>query len=604
MRSYAIIYTTMAITDKIENLIKDSLKKQGVKGIDIVVEIPNDETHGEYSSNIAMILASKLKKNPMEIAQEIVGAMEKDIDIERVEVVKPGFINFFLSNRYLLTEASKIVDMKEQYFKLNCRKGSKVLIEYTDANLFKEMHIGHLYSNVVGESFARLQEALGADVKRSCYQGDVGLHVAKTLWGLEKKLQEDQLPFEKLETLDLEHRVEYLGQAYSLGEEHYTELKDAIAIEEIDNINYYIFYLVIDSLEKRDFQKYEEINLLEKYKKGRQWCIDFFEKIYEKVGTEFDYHFFESEVCEQGLKIVLENLGTIFEEDEGAILYRGNEEKNLHTRVFVNKYGLPVYEAKELALALKKSELIDFDESIVVTADEQSGYFKVVLDALSKIDESSAKKTRHIPHGKVKLPGSKKMSSRKGNILSAEWLIEETKMRVLGIMEENNEFDIENLEETAEKIAIGAIKYAFLKVGVGRDIVFDFDSSITFDGDTGPYLMYVFSRCKSILVEANSLSTKTLCLDLCLDNAYVKRLLSHISKYKGALLDSASNYFPSVLCQYLFELGKHFNSFYQNVRVLDAENEERQILLLLVNATMNVMEDGLNNLGIPIVERM
>ncbi|MGI6475876.1 MAG: arginine--tRNA ligase [Candidatus Dojkabacteria bacterium] len=592
------------IISKIENLIKQSLKKQGIKEVDIVVEIPNDDTHGDYSSNVAMILASKVKENPMDIAQRIVDGIQEDVDIDRVEIVQPGFINFFLSNRYLLTEASKIVDRKEEYFKLDSKEGQRVLIEYTDANLFKEMHIGHLYSNVIGESFARLQEALGADVKRSCYQGDVGLHVAKTLWGLEKKLEEDQLSFERLETFGLDERVKYLGEAYSLGEEYYTEIGDSVAVEEIDNMNYYIFSLVMDSLEKRDSQKYEEIHLSEKYKKGRQWCLDFFEKIYEKVGTEFDYYFFESEVCELGLKIVLDNIGKVFEKDEGSIIYRGDEKKNLHTRVFVNKYGLPVYEAKELALVFKKAESIDFDESIIVTADEQSGYFKVVFDALSKIDRSLAEKIRHIAHGKVKLPGNKKMSSRKGNILSADWLIEETKKRVLTIMESSSEFDVDNLDPIAEKIAVGAIKYAFLKIGVGRDIVFDFDKSITFDGNTGPYLMYVYSRCNSILLEGNSVNSKTLCLDMCLNNTYVKRLISHVSKYKYSLLNSSSTYSPSVLCQYLFELGKYFNTFYQNVRVLDAEDEEKQILLLLVNATMNVMEDGLNNLGIPIVERM
>jgi arginyl-tRNA synthetase len=594
----------MYITEKIEKLIEQTLPKKDIKDLDIAVEIPNDESHGDYSSNIAMILASKLKKNPMEIAQEIVDSIEEDIDIDRVEVIKPGFINFFLSNRYLLSEASKIVDRKEDYFRLDTKSGQRIVIEYTDANLFKEMHIGHLYSNTVGESFARLQEAIGADVKRVCYQGDIGLHVAKTLWGLEKKFQEDQITFEKLETFTLEQRVKYLGEAYSLGEEFYTDLKDKVAIGEIDDINYYIFSLVMESLEKRDFSKYEEENLSEKYKKGRQWCLDFFEKMYEKVNTNFDHNFFESEVCDMGLKIVMDNLGRIFEEDEGAIIYRGDEKKNLHTRVFVNKYGLPVYEAKELALSLKKAETMDFDESVVVTADEQSGYFRVVFDALSKIDKGLSEKTRHVAHGKVSLPGRKKMSSRKGQILSAEWLIEETKRRVIAIMDDNNEFDGDDLDKVSEKIAIGAIKYAFLKVSVGKDIVFDFDKSITFDGDTGPYLMYVYSRCNSILSEVNSVSTKTLCLDLCLDNPFVRGLVAHIGKHREYLLTSGVNYSPSTLCQYLFDLGKHFNAFYQNVRVLDAENEERQILLLLVNATMNVMEDGLNNLGIPIVERM
>ena len=596
----------MKIVEKITKLIEDSLSKQGIdfKGLDIIIEIPNEPQNGEYSTNIAMKLSSQLKRNPLEIAKDIVENIDEDGDIEKIDFAKPGFINFHLSNRYFLTDLTKMVEGGDDYFKFNIKKDKEVVIEYTDANPFKELHIGHLYSNNVGESFARLQEALGADVKRACYQGDVGLHVAKALWGLEKKLNEENISFEEIEELPLEQKVKYLGDAYVLGAEYYDELKDASAIEEIVNINYYIFSLTLPSLEKKDFSKYEEINLSEKYQKGRQWCLDFFEKIYEKLGTKFDYYFFESEVGEAGLKIVLDNIGKIFEKDEGSVIYRGDEKKNLHTRVFINSHNLPTYEAKEIGLALRKSETLDFDESIVITADEQSGYFRVVLDALSKIDPSLSEKTRHIAHGKVKLPGSIKMSSRKGGILAGEWLIEETQKRIIEIMRNNENVDEDLLEEISEKIAVGAIKYAFLKVGVGRDIVFDFDKSITFDGDTGPYLMYVYSRCKSILRDAESSDSGNICLDSCLSNPDIKRLVVDISKYKTVLLDSATNYSPSTLCQYLFDLGQSFNAFYQNVRILDAQEEDKQILLLIVEVTMKIMKNGLNNLGIDVVEKM
>jgi arginyl-tRNA synthetase len=596
----------MNITEKITKLLIDSAKKLGVKisAEDIVVEIPNDLSNGNYSTNIAMRLASELGKNPFEIAEDIVKNIEEDIDIKEVIAAKPGFVNFHLSNRYFLAEMSKIVERGEEYFKLDKKKGKKIVVEYTDANPFKEFHIGHLYSNTVGESFARLQEALGADVERACYQGDIGLHVAKTLWGLEKKLVEDETSFEEVERLPLNRRVKYLGESYILGSEFYDDLKDISAIKEIDDINFYLFTVTINNSRKEEFPIYQEKKLLEKYTKGRQWCLDFFEEIYKKVGTKFDYYFFESEVGESGMNIVLKNIGKVFERDGKSVIYRGDEEKNLHTRVFINKYGVPTYEAKEIGLAIKKGELIDYDESLVITADEQSGYFRVVLDALSKIKPDLAEKTIHIAHGKVKLPGSQKMSSRKGGILGGDWLIEETQSRVKAIMESNNKLDEEALSEISEKIAIGAIKYAFLKVGIGKDIVFDFDKSITFDGDTGPYLMYVYSRCNSVVKEAGSLNLKNVCIDLCLDNPFTIDLVNRLSKYKESLLKSSINYSPSILCQYLFDLGQSFNSFYQNVRVLDAVEDERQILLIMVKATMNVMKDGLKNLGIEVVERM
>jgi arginyl-tRNA synthetase len=356
-------------------------------------------------------------------------------------------------------------------------------------------------------------------------------------------------------------------------------------------------------LEEKDFDKYKKNNLSEKYKKGRQWCLDYFEEIYEKLGTTFDYYFFESEVGQTGLEVVMKNVGKIFEEDDGSIIYRGDEKKNLHTRVFVNKQGVPTYETKELGLAIRKRELIDYDESVIITADEQSGYFRVVLDALGKLDKGLSEKTTHVPHGKVRLPGSKKMSSRKGGVLGGDTLIEEVRMKVMAIMEDNAHIE-DNVEEISEKIAIGAIKYAFLKVGVGRDIVFDVEKSISFDGDTGPYLMYVYSRCNSILKEANSEGVGNVYVDSCVEDVVTQELSLAISRYNNYLLDSAINYSPSTLTQYLFNLAQSFNSFYQSVRVIDAPDDERDILLTLVKATMVVMKDGLNRLGIEVVERM
>lgn len=596
----------MDITEKITQLISEALRSKEIafSTEDIIVEIPNDPNHGHYSTNIAMRLSPQHKKNPFKMAQELVGDIKEDPDISKIKVAKPGFINFYVSNKYLLSEISKIANYKGQYPKLEQKKGKKIVIEYTDANPFKEFHIGHLYTNSVGESFARLQEAIGADVKRANYQGDIGLHVAKTLWGLEEKLKEDEISFGQIEKLSLRERVRYLGEAYVLGAEYYDELKDTLAQKEIDEINVYIFSLVSEMHEEKDFSEYEKISLSEKYKKGRQWCLDYFEEIYEKLGTNFDYYFFESEVGQAGLEIVMKNVEEVFEEDDGSIIYRGDEKKSLHTRVFVNKHGVPTYEAKELGLAFRKRDLVDYDESVVITADEQSGYFRVVLDALGKLDKGLSEKTTHVPHGKVGIPGSKKMSSRKGGILGGDTLIEEVRNKVMAVMEDNDHIEEDNIEQVSQKIAIGAIKYAFLKVGVGRDIVFDIEKSISFDGDTGPYLMYVYSRCRSILQEADSEAVLNVCVDSCMENPFIRDLSLTLSRYQSSLLDSAINYSPSTLTQYLFGLGQAFNSFYQSVRVIDAPDDEKDILLTLVKATMVVMKDGLDRLGIEVVERM
>lgn len=591
--------------EKIEKIITEVLEKIGLdtSSVNIVVEIPKDSSNGDYSSNIAMRLASVLKKKPLDIANEIVANIDSE-GFSQVEVVAPGFINFYLSPTYLLKNVQRIVKDPAGYFKFDLNKGQKLVVEYTDANPFKVLHIGHLYSNAVGEAFSRLQEVLGGTVKRANYQGDVGLHVAKTLWGLEKKLSAEGKSFADIEKLSLLERVKYLGDAYVEGAEVYDYSDDKEAKKEMDEINYYIFYMITPVLEKRDFKRFEEVGMKEKYSKGRLWCLDFFETIYERLGTKFDYYFFESEVGEVGLKLVLDNVGKVFKEDGGAIIYEGDEKKNLHTRVFVNKYGLPTYEAKELGLAVKKKEVVGYDHSVIITANEQSGYFKVVMDALGKLDSESAKGTQHFSHGMVKLPNAQKMSSRRGGVISAEWLLDEVKVKVIEKMKEVDNVSSEETEKIAEKIAVGAIRYAFLKVAVGNDIVFDFEKATSFEGDSGPYIQYTYSRALALVSEFGNDSVGNACIGRCLENPFVLNLIRSVSKYKEVLLDSALAYSPSILCQYLFDLSQIFNSFYQNVRLSEMSEDERIPIILIIKALTNVLQDGLYKLGIEVVERM
>jgi len=592
------------VKEKIAKSLQTIVKDMGVELESIVVQEPTDITHGDLSSNIAMQLSKSLKSNPMDIASKIVSIFPKDEDIERVEVVKPGFINFFFSDTYLLNMLESINTKKDNYFKLDIKSGKRYVIEYTDPNPFKTLHIGHLYSNMVGESFSRLVEALGACVTRANYQGDVGLHVAKTMWGLFKMFENDGITFEELSKKSLVDRVRYLGDAYMLGFKMYDDQKDERVINDVKDINYYIFSLYIPSLEKREyFKDLESKNLKEIYLKGRDWCLEYFERIYERTDTKFEKYYLESEMGEKGMEIVKENMEgkgkNIFKASEGAVVYEGDESKGLHTRVFINSEGLPTYEAKELALAFKKFEELSFDESVVITADEQSSYFKVVLDALSQLRPEVANIYKHFSHGLVRLPGAEKMSSRKGKILEGEWLLDETKKRVEDMMRSNGKWNEEQILEVSDLIAVASIKYSFLKVTVGKDVIFDFEKSTSFDGDTGPYLLYVYARCNSILEGGKGTdSTKTIPV---LDS-HTKGLLRVISRYQPILLSSALTYSPSTLCSYLFDLGQTFNTFYTNVRVLDSEDKE--FLLGVVEATSQTMKHGLNTLGINVVERM
>lgn len=595
----------MEITNQIQDMLYASILKLGINNVerrDIQVESTDNNVHGDYASNISLKLSKELKKSPREIAEEIVKNIETNEAIEKVEIAGPGFINFFVATEYLFNNVKQILADPDKYFQLDVKKGKKIVIEYTDPNPFKILHVGHLYTNIVGESFARLQEALGADVKRAIYQGDVGLHVAKTLWGLEKKLREENVDFNTVETWNLSEKVTYLGEAYVLGSHYYDELEDAQAKEYIDNLNYYISTLYIEELPKKDFSEYEKQDIKEKYLKGKQWCMDYFETIYKILGSKFDYYFLESETSTKGYELVKGNIGNVFKEDDGAVIYEGDKEKGLHTRVFINHFGVPTYEAKDLGLAFKKKELIDYDESIIITGKEQAGYFKVVLDALSKIDKDLAERTRHIPHGLIKSTDGKKMSSRKGTA-NAEGLITNTISQVSKMMKENGRVK-ENIEEKSERIAVAAIKYAFLKVGVGNDVVFDSSKALSFDGDTGPYLLYTYARCKSLLKNNPGVTTEIGFKSITGKNDCVKELIAVVSKYSDTVLTSGLNYQPSILSQYIFDLAQSFNNFYQLINVSESAEKEKSTLLAIVRVVMLILENGLKLLGISTVDEM
>src|SRR3989344_3643544 len=469
----------------IETELREVIEKAA--GERVVLEHPANSEHGDYSTNIALVLAKKLNKDPREVAEEILSKVksQKSKVFDSVQVAGPGFINFFLSHNYLMGEMGEVQKKKEKYGTSVSSKGKKVMVEFTDPNPFKEFHIGHLYSNIVGESLSRVFESQGALVKRANYQGDVGMHVAKAVWGMKKKMEADKLSLAGLAKKSLEERVKFLGQSYALGADAFE--RDESAKKEIGELNRKIFAL--------------DKEIKELYLKGRKWSLDYFEKIYKRLGTKFNYYYFESKVGKVGLETVKEGLKKgIFEESQGAVIFPG-EKYGLHSRVFINSQGLPTYEAKELGLAPTKYRDFKYDLSLIITGNEIIEYFKVLLVVLKEIEPKLAEKTRHISHGMVRLPVGK-MSSRTGSVITAEQLIDEVKSRVRKIMESSGTgSEIPQREQgvTAEAIAVGTVKYALLHVRLGKDIIFDFEKSLSLQGDSGPYLQYTYARCKSIL---------------------------------------------------------------------------------------------------------
>jgi len=560
----------MEIKDKIivkkelENLINQAVKDLSLTESSFSVEHPNDFSHGDYSTNVAMVLAKETKKNPKELAETIVEKLNanKTDDIEKIEVAGAGFINFYLTKDFFRNSIKEIIEKGESFGKNENLKGEKVIVEYTDPNVMKPFHIGHLMSNAVGESISRLIEWNSAHVFRMNYYSDSGLNIAKAVWGVKARLEE--IPKESASSSE---KSNFLGSAYAFGVAQFSSNEDIE--KEIIDINIKIF-------NRSD----EEINKI--YNLGKRWSLEHLDELYKRLGTKFDKAIGESEISEEGRKIVEELLKKgVFEESNGAVVFHGEKyDPKLHTRVFINNLGLPTYEAKEIGLTYKKFELYQPDISIVITANEQNDYFKVVLEALRQVNPKFAEKTKHLSHGMLRLTTGK-MSSRTGNVVTAESLIDEVKEKTEG----------------NEAVAIGAIKYMILRQSIGSDIIFDINQSVSTEGDSGVYLQYAHARASSLLDKATGIEI-----------AYKERSVVHeveklLYRFPEVVERAGREYAPSHVTTYLTELASAFNNFYAHEEVI-GDSPESSTRLAIVKGFKTVMKNGLDVLGIPAPEKM
>ena len=631
--------------EEVSSSLKRAVKDLTGEEIELQVDIPQDLSHGDFSTNAAMLAFAKIKnqksniKNSMEMAEEIVRLLNTKYKIpaspaspnrgERqggpntfrlIEVKSPGFINFWLSEKQIDVQINSLIQSSssEMQEKKKGRQPSlapsvtkvmdgkkapkgKIIFEFGDLNPFKEPHIGHLRNLTLGESIARLLESEGYSVIRANYQGDVGLHVAKCLFGIMKH----EAGIKKLDSGSLEEKAKFLSEAYVLGAEKFET--DEKAKEEIISINNKLYESITSNQVSNDW------DLREIWEKGRKVSLDYFETLYEKLGIKYDKYYFESETAPEGLKIVLENTPKVFERNDGALIYRG-EKDGLHTRVFITSNGNPTYESKDLALAvLKNKDYPEIDKSIIMTANEQIDYFKVLLAALKRVDKEIADKTSHLSFGFVNLnrppaqrifsepegspnrrSGSvEKMSSRIGNIVSAFWLLEESAKRL------KKEFKTSE-KSLLDQISTAAVKWSLLKFSRESNISFSIDESIDLAGNSGPYIQYTYARTQSILAKANLEGFEAKPVKNPEEEELA--LARQLCQQKIVRNTASNNFSPNILCNYLFQLSQQFNKFYEKEKVIGSPRE--QVRLRLVMATGQVIKEGLYLLGIESPERI
>lgn len=541
-------------------------------GIPFVIEHPADLAHGDYAINVAMAYAKEAGKNPRELAGAIVEALEKlaVTDVAAYEIAGPGFINIRLASPFFKKTIDQII-ADADYGKQTIHAGKKILVEHSSPNLFKPFHIGHFMNNAIGESLVRLMQFSGAEVRIMSFPSDISLGVAKAVFVLLEKYGADFAPTD----------VAVLGDAYVEGTKRYDE-DESIRnrVKEIaDNL-----YAQNDSPEWTLYKQCKLIN------------IKYFETITEKLGSHFDSYIYESEAGETGKKIVTDNTPSVFTESEGAIVYIPEEEKkNLHTSVFINGQGNPTYEAKDLGLLSMKFDREHPDLSIFVTDYQQVPHFDVVLDAAEKINTEWVEKSVHVPHGRMAFKGQK-MSSRLGGVPLATELI--------GVVKEEaiERAGDKGTDASAESVAIAALKFAILRSEAGKNINFDPETSLSFEGDSGPYLQYTHARLSSLLEKGNEQGFVPSNPAEITDITNVHQIMY---RFPEVVADAITHYAPHQVIIYLLELAHAFNSYYGANKIIDTEDAQGTgERLAVVVALKTIFKNGLHLLAIQAPDRM
>lgn len=521
---------------------------------------------GDFSTNVALQLAKKLGKQPREVADSIAAKLKEYPDISEVLVAGPGFINIRLNDDALI----KATSVKPRQSK----SGKTIVAEYSDPNPFKVLHAGHLYTTLVGDAIANLMEHASAKVHRVNFGGDVGRHVGQTMWSIIQELG-GEYP-EKLSKLAEDEKLDWISARYVAGTAAYET--DEAAKKAIIAANKRVYQLHAEDDHDSPFAQI--------YWTCRQWSYDGFDNLYKSLGiSAFEKYYPESMVAELGLKTVRQHIGDVYEESEGAIIFRG-EKYGLFTQVFITSEGLPTYAGKDVGLIYGKYQDFAPDQSFIITDVAQKDHLSVVMKSIEQYAPELVAATTHYTHGQIKMTGGIKMSSRKGNIL-----------RATDILDAAHAANKLNTDKDNDQTTLAAVKYAFLKNRIGGDIVYDPAESVAIEGNSGPYLQYAHARARSILSKSQVKAKKSETLD-----PSERILAAKLGEFPEVIEKAVAELLPHHVCSYLYELAQVFNRFYENSRIIDDRREASRLWLVGIYA--DTLKEGLGILGISAPDRM
>lgn len=520
-----------------------------------------DSQFGDYATNIAMQLAKSLGKSPREIAEQIASRLRETGDFSDVTVAGPGFINLHLSDSVLLSLLKNAP--------LSRRTDEKVVIETNNPNPFKAMHIGHAFNAILADTVANLLQADGADVHRVSYHGDVGAHVGKSMWSLLRYTGGD---VSRLHAIPAHERNTFMSRMYAEGAAAYKDSEEAKA--EIEALAQQSFIL--------DDPAYKAI-----YETCKQWSFEDIDRIVARLGNmPIEKRYLESEADSLGVKTVRQHVGDVFVESEGALVFPGRQYGSFDN-AFVTSRGRGLYGARDLGLMQLKHDDYRADKSYIVTAEEQRDYFRGVIKAAELCLPDLTNVTVNISTGTVKLTTGK-MSSRTGEVIEINWLFDKIGEAIL-----------ERGGEATDDIIAGALRYQFLKVRIGSDVVFDVNEAVSLHGNSGSYLQYAHARARSILEKSHH---ELIPMDSLALETSERSLVRKLTEYSDTVTVAQSELLPHQICTYLYELAQEFNRFYEKNKVIGSDREQERVTLVAIYA--QTLGSGLGLLGIHAPEKM
>jgi len=564
---------------------------------DVKLEIQENKTEFEGDFTIVTFpLVKQLKKNPEGIAVELGDALTQQTELlESFNVVK-GFLNVKVKNQFFVDQLKAVTETFADIQK----KNATVMVEYSSPNTNKPLHLGHIRNNLLGYSVAQILEAAGYEVIKTQIINDRGIHICKSMLAWEK--------FGKNET-PATHNTKgdkFVGNYYVEFDKHY---KQEIAELTAQGMS--------EDLAKKEAPLMKEAQkMLLDWENGDEkvrnlwnemnaWVYEGFNQTYNRLGVEFDQVQYESNTYILGKDLIQEGLdkGVLYQKEDGSVWCDLTEE-GLDQKLLLRSDGTSVYMTQDLGTAVERFKENNIQKLIYTVGNEQDYHFQVLFKILGKLGYSWADQLYHLSYGMVELPNGK-MKSREGTVVDADDLMQEMhdiaklKAEELGKLDHLTE---EEKNDNYEKVGIGALKYFMLKVDPKKKMLFNPEESIDFNGNTGPFIQYTYARIQSLLMKANFMYTEVTDVE---PNQSEKELIMQLANYRTVVEKAAEVLSPALVANYVYDLVKTYNSFYQSNTILKLEDEQlKQFRLNLSNLTARTVQKSLSLLGIQTVNRM